>query len=138
MFRKPGTVLPLRLPPSVDSADISVSAAERSVEVGFGGVSEIGRKWHPEDIKAELRKRFGTQGEFCQCFGVPRDNLAQAIREPYSIPVERAVSLALAVPLHELWPDRWLPDGRPIGRSARRQTGSDLGHVVHRQNEAAS
>jgi len=78
--------------------------------------------WHAENIKAELRKRCGTLTAFGQSVGVKQQNLSDTIASPNgSARVERLIAEALAVPLHELWPDRWTADGLKIDRAQYRR-----------------
>ena len=79
------------------------------------------RRWHPEDIKAELRKRFGEMTTLSKSWGYARNAISVALATDRSRVVERRIAEALQVPLHELWPERWNPDG--TSRPRRRRGG---------------
>ena len=74
--------------------------------------------WHPEKIKAELRIKFGSIGAFSRQLQRHPSMVGNVIRRPlYSRRVEMLIAEALDVPVWELWPDRWRPDGSPLPRS---------------------
>jgi Ner family transcriptional regulator len=74
--------------------------------------------WHSEDIKTELRKRFGEITRLSENWGHHRSAITNTLRNPaFSKPVERRIADALGVPLHVLWPDRWDAEGVPRPRS---------------------
>lgn len=74
--------------------------------------------WHPEDIKAELRKRHGPVTLLSQQWGFSRNAITETLRRhDYSQKVERLIAEAVEVPLHKLWPARWSQDGAPLPRS---------------------
>lgn len=76
------------------------------------------RGWHPEDIKAALRKRFGPITHLSTSWGYNRTAIGASIKRPhFSISLERKIAEALDQPPHVLWPDRWSPDGAPLPRS---------------------
>ncbi|MDE2334264.1 MAG: helix-turn-helix domain-containing protein [Rhodospirillales bacterium] len=96
------------------------------------------RRWHPEDIKAELRKRFGEMTTLSKSWGYARTAISVALATDRSRVVERRIAEALQVPLHELWPDRWNPDGTSLPRRRRGvRNHSDLAPPRKRQKEAA-
>jgi len=70
------------------------------------------KRWHPEDIKAAIRKRgFSLTG-----LARARALYPSAIRVAFSRPYPRAeqvVAELIGVPAKELWPDRYEIDGRP-------------------------
>ena len=73
--------------------------------------------WHAEDIKAELRKRLGPITSLSGSWGWSRTAISKVLRRPdYSPPLERRIAEALGVEPHEIWPDRWHPDGTPKKR----------------------
>ena len=77
------------------------------------------REWHREDIKAALRKRYGTLAALSTSLGMGPMAVSQALQNDRSRVVERRIAEALQVPLHELWPERWNPDGTSRPRSRR-------------------
>lgn len=69
--------------------------------------------WHKEDIKAEIRKRGETLTSLAIKNGLGSSCIRAAMVRPYTA-AERVVAQFLNEPLHELWPDRWAPDGSRI------------------------
>ena len=94
-------------------------------------------EWHREDIKAELRKRFGSVVKLSAEWGYARSAISHVLTTPcFSMPLERRIAAALGVPLHTLWPDRWTPEGAPLPRSGK---GSSAALVSpHRQRGKAA
>lgn len=68
------------------------------------------RDSHPEDLRAELRKKFGTLQSFERRYGLPVNSAACALRRPYEA-AEQAIAEALDRSAHEIWPSRYAPDG---------------------------
>jgi Ner family transcriptional regulator len=74
--------------------------------------------WHPEDIKAELRKRHGPITKLSLEWGHARNAITHTLRDPnHSKRVELKIAEALDVSPHVLWPARWSTDGTPLPRS---------------------
>lgn len=71
------------------------------------------RDSHPEDLKAELRKKFGSLQRFEEGAGLQQKSVAAGLRRPYE-EVERAVAEALDRPAHEIWPSRYGADGKRL------------------------
>ncbi len=73
--------------------------------------------WHKEEIKAALRMKFGSLSALAMSWGYSEHVISGVLsRKRFSIPVEIRISKALDVPLHDLWPDRWEPNGTPKRR----------------------
>ena len=87
--------------------------------------AEVGRLathvgWHPEDIKAALRKRFGSLSFLAHQWGVSRQAVSQVITGPLgSIPIERRIADLLGTSPHRIWPERWSEEGAPLSRKIR-------------------
>jgi len=67
--------------------------------------------WHPADIRAAVVKA----GKTLTGLALENDLDESACRAALIRPLpkaEMAISRLLAVPLHELWPDRWDEEGR--------------------------
>jgi Ner family transcriptional regulator len=94
--------------------------------------------WHREEIKAALRKQFGPISELSTTWGLHPSAITNTLRRPLnSKRVERLIAQALQVSLHELWPDRWSPDGEPLPRfDAVDRSGGLRG--LHRQKREAA
>ena len=80
--------------------------------------------WHREDIKAAIRKKGSTMNDLARENGLPTSTVRNALTRPaYS--GELAIMNFLGVPGHELWPDRWTPEGRRIRpRYAQKYSGA--------------
>ena len=76
--------------------------------------------WHPEDVKAALRKRYGSITALSVSWGFnPAAISAAFIPGRRSSPVERRIAAALDVSPFVIWPDRWSPDGKPLPRARK-------------------
>lgn len=64
---------------------------------------------HKEDIKAALRKQYGTLLRFERKAGRPAGSVKDVLRGRSSTETEAAIAKALKVPLHELFPNRHTP-----------------------------
>jgi len=67
---------------------------------------------HSEDIKAALRKGFKSLAAFEIAKGLPTGSVKDVLRGRASAATESAISDALALPLHTIFPRRYAP---PIG-----------------------
>ena len=77
--------------------------------------------WHIEDIKAELRKRFGSLSALCREWGVTRSSISNVLAQPdRSRRMERRIAAALDRTPHEIWPSRWTPKNTPISHRVDR------------------
>lgn len=61
---------------------------------------------HKEDIKARLRKRFGSLVAFEAKAGRPPGSVKDVLRGRASIATEEAIAAELNEPLHRLFPNR--------------------------------
>ena len=87
------------------------------------------RTWHPEEIKAEVRKRDITLSRLALDHDLPADACRKALRA--RLPkAERVIAAFIDVPLHELWPERWDADGtrrdNRKGHLSRRWSGRNV------------
>ena len=97
--------------------------------------------WHPEDIKAELRKRFGPVTKLSAAWGYATNMISLTLlRKNNSTLVERRIADALGIPLHVLWPDRWSPEGArlPRPRAGEDHEATPVPNVSHRQKRKAA
>ena len=67
----------------------------------------MGATFHKEDIKAGLRKRFGSLLKFEKSAGRPAGSVKDVLRGRASAETEEAISAALKEPLHRLFPKRY-------------------------------
>jgi Ner family transcriptional regulator len=63
--------------------------------------------WHREDIKAALRKKFKSLTAFEQQLSLPVGSAKDVLRGRAVSRTEKAISVAIGVPLAELWPARY-------------------------------
>ena len=78
---------------------------------------------HREDIKAELRKRFGPLATLSIRWGLSRTAIAETLRNPIaSQRVEMLIAHALEMKPQDLWPDRWDASGCPLPRCSKSET----------------
>jgi len=70
----------------------------------------LAQDWHPEDIKAEVRKRGMTLAEIGRLNGLSRQTMAHALVQP-SAAAERVIADAIGIAAHHIWPSRYHPDG---------------------------
>lgn len=77
---------------------------------------------HPEDIKALLRKRFGSLTAVAALLNVRLASVSGALKSPLdSQKLEKRIAALLEMPPQSLWPDRWTAYGQPIPRAVRRE-----------------
>lgn len=94
--------------------------------------------WHPERIKMELRKRFGTLRAFAKLHGYSAAAISNAISVAgYSVPLQEIIAEATGETASALWPDRYHDDGSPVSFRADR-TPTVLNFQTHRQNGVAA
>ena len=66
--------------------------------------------WHPEDIKAAVRKRGWTLRDVSRAYGLPEDDCQKALRRPM-FDGEYAIAEVLGLSPRQIWPSRYLPEG---------------------------
>ena len=86
----------------------------------------IRAKVHPEDVKATIRKRFGSLGRFEEERGLKRRSVTDVLRGKPSRPTAEAIANELGRPVHDLFPGKYQPanaDGSNTHAAAHRQNG---------------
>jgi Ner family transcriptional regulator len=78
------------------------------------------RVWHPEDIKAAVRKTGTTLSRLALDSGLWDSACRQALHGP-QYQGEQAIARHLGIPAQELWPSRYDSDGTPKHARARSQ-----------------
>lgn len=63
--------------------------------------------WHPEDIKAAVRKRGGTLASIARDAGVHKQLLSMCIQSRVSERGDKIIAKFLDVPPHTIWPSRY-------------------------------
>lgn len=94
--------------------------------------------WHPEDIKAALRKRHGKLVDLAIAWGLNRGAVSNAIARPESSAVEQRIADALGVTPHTLWPDRWTQCGVRRPTALINPDRSRSAPIPHRRNSEAA
>ncbi|WP_131669801.1 helix-turn-helix domain-containing protein [Psychrobacter pygoscelis] len=69
--------------------------------------------WHPEDIKAAVRKTGVTLAELCRAAGIASNSASKALIEP-STKGEVVIAEHLNIPVQLLFPTRWTTDGKRV------------------------
>jgi len=94
----------------------------------------MGTDWHPEDVKAAVRKTGITLSALAENAGFEGSAARQALKRPW--PKAEAV-IARRLKLHpkDIWPSRYSPDGTP--RRVRASAGERKPEFPknHRQKE---
>lgn len=67
--------------------------------------------WHPEDLKATIRKRGSSVAEIARRIGMTPQALGRVLDRPGQ-QGERAIAKFLGVPAQTIWPSRYHPSGR--------------------------
>jgi len=80
------------------------------------------RNWHPEDIKAAIRKKDTTLTELALAYGLPECSVRYAMRHPH-FDGEMAIADYLSLSPRQIWPSRFDSDG--IRRHRRLRTERD-------------
>lgn len=95
--------------------------------------------WHPEDVKAAIRKTGTTLAALCQAHGLNRASINCMWHRPWPR-VQAIVAKHLGLLPQDIWPSRYDPDGEPLrglhrGRSAK---PSRPAPTPHRQKSEAA
>lgn len=70
--------------------------------------------WHPEDIKAAIRKRGGTVAQLARDSGVSKQALGQCIERRASEHGDQIIAHFLGLKPHQIWPSRYTAKGQRI------------------------
>lgn len=77
--------------------------------------TEIPEDWHPEDIKAAIRKSGVTLSELSRAAGFSEGAAKRALLIPWPR-MEAAIAAHLGLKPEEVWPSRYTPEGHPRDR----------------------
>lgn len=75
--------------------------------------------WHPEDIKAAVRKAGSSLAELASDAGISKQALSLALQARVSERCELIIADFLKLHPRTIWPSRFREDGRRIGASRR-------------------
>ncbi len=67
--------------------------------------------WDRHAILAEIRRRFGSSRALARNINLTAGEVSAALGSPYP-KAEKAIAVALGIPVQKLWPDRYWPNGR--------------------------
>lgn len=70
--------------------------------------------WHPEDIKAAIRKKGATLVDIAADAGVSKQTVSAAIERRASERVDLKIAEFLGVKPHQIWPSRYNAKGQRI------------------------
>jgi len=94
--------------------------------------------WHPEDIRAAIRKRYGTLRALSLSFGMDPATVSVTLLRPNaSSRVERLIAAAIGETPHALWPDRWSKAGEPLPRAALAKAAPRFPSISSQKRDAA-
>ncbi len=82
------------------------------------------KPWHPEDIKAAVRKRGVSLAALSRSHGLPEHACRHALRYPY-FEAEMAIAETLGLSPRQIWPERYDAGGatrHPSRRSRAKNT----------------
>lgn len=82
------------------------------------------RDWHPEDIKAAIRKRNVTLTDLALANDLPEGSIRYAAHYPH-FDGEMVIAEFLGLSPRQIWPSRFKPDG---SRNHRRRTANNNGN----------
>lgn len=78
------------------------------------------KRWHREDIKAEVRKRSSTLRAVSMAAGYSANTCTVALIKPMPGP-QKAISDFIGEPLHVLWPKWYNANGERIASQSTRK-----------------
>lgn len=76
--------------------------------------------WHPEDVKAALRKKGFTLSRLSLQHGFHHSMMTRVVHEGRSAKVQAIIAAALRTTPQTIWPSRYNADGTPRRRNQRR------------------
>lgn len=96
------------------------------------------KDWHPEDIKAAVRKTGTTLSAISRAAGLSDGAAKRALDIPWPR-AEAIIAAALDLRPQDIWPSRYQADGRPRqGLHVGRKNRSAPPTTPHRQNSEAA
>ena len=96
------------------------------------------RAWDSHAIKAEVHRQGWTLAQIAQANKLSPSAVRMCLRLQPGYPAEQAIARAIDVPAHELWPERYEPDGTPRHPRYRNRDSSRTQKRGHRQKGAAA
>ncbi len=98
-----------------------------------------GQDWHPEDVKAAIRKTGMTLFALSEQFGVHRTAVSMTLTRPYP-KMERRIAEYLGHAPQDIWPSRYDAAGNPLNGPLVRPQPNHSGRApwAHRQKDDAA
>ena len=95
--------------------------------------------WHPEDVKAAVRKTGVTLTSLALQHGLSESAVRQTLRRPMPR-VEAIIAAHLGIRPQAIWPSRYDRRGRPLSGlyAADKQHPSHQSSIPHRQKSEAA
>lgn len=99
----------------------------------------MAQDWHPEDVKAAVRKTGTTLTALALAAGLSESAVRMTLRRPWPR-VQALIARHLGLPPQEIWPSRYDARGRPLPglRSTDKAKRSPASPPSHRQNREAA
>lgn len=94
------------------------------------------RNRHPEDIKAEVRKRGVTLVDIALSAGLSAVATSSALRKPYPA-AQKAIADFLGQPVHAIWPEWYDKEGQRIGLLRSVRNPSPYAKPCHRKKSTS-
>lgn len=98
------------------------------------------KDWHPEDIKAAVRKTGISLDALSRASDLPDHSCRRALYEP-AMAGEEAIAARLGVPARQIWPSRFDSEGRRLSMPRPLRSSPKSSSVrtdVHRQKTGAA
>lgn len=92
------------------------------------------RAWHPEDIKAAVRKDYGSLANLARLSGVSESVVQTAVSRPQPTG-NRIIATALGLSVHEIWPQWFDVAGNIVADTGKRK--SCRSHAARQKSAAA-
>jgi Ner family transcriptional regulator len=70
--------------------------------------------WHPEDVKAAIRKKGSTLSDLATRAGVSKQTVSAAIERRASERIDLLIADFLGLKPHQIWPSRYTAKGKRI------------------------
>lgn len=84
--------------------------------------NDLQTDWHPEDIKAAIRKQGSTLADLASRAGVSKQTVSAAIDRRASERVDLLIADFLGMKPHQIWPSRYNAKGKRIRFRTTRAT----------------
>jgi Ner family transcriptional regulator len=76
--------------------------------------NDLQTDWHPEDVKAAIRKQGSTLAELASTAGVSKQSISAAIDRRASERIDQIIADFIGLKPHQIWPSRYNAKGKRI------------------------